>query len=180
MQVQTCRCTAGSIRPFGPAVRGRLARSAMPPCSSTIMALELRTVESRWAMTKTVRPSIRRSIPSMRASVRVSMLEVASSKISTGGSATASAGNGQQLALALAQVGTIARYHGVVPLGQALDKGVRVGNFCGGDDLFVGCIQFAKADVIRHCAGEQMGVLQHHARERRRSLLRILRTSMPS
>ena len=37
-------------------------------------------------------------------------------------------------------------------------------NFCGGDDLFVGCIQFAKADVIRHCAGEQMGVLQHHAK----------------
>ena len=55
-----------------------------------MMALALRTVDSRWAMTKTVRPSISWSIPfSIRASVRVSMELVASSRISTGGSATA-------------------------------------------------------------------------------------------
>ena len=54
------------------------------------MALELRTVERRWAITKTVRPDIRASIPSWTiASVRVSMDEVASSIIMTGGSATA-------------------------------------------------------------------------------------------
>ena len=41
-------------------------------------------------MTKTVRPSMSRSIPcSIRDSVRVSMEEVASSRMSTGGSATA-------------------------------------------------------------------------------------------
>ncbi len=55
-----------------------------------MMALALRTVESRWAMTNTVRPSISWSIAfSMRASVRVSTLLVASSRMSTGGSATA-------------------------------------------------------------------------------------------
>ena len=56
----------------------------------TTMQLALRTVDRRWAMTKTVRCSIRASIPrSMCRSVRVSMEEVASSRIITGGSATA-------------------------------------------------------------------------------------------
>ena len=50
----------------------------------------MRTVESRWAITNTVRPAMRESMPfSMSFSVRVSMEEVASSKISTGGSDTA-------------------------------------------------------------------------------------------
>ena len=50
------------------------------------MALALRTVERRWAMTNTVRPAIRWSMPcSMSFSVWVSMEEVASSRISTGG-----------------------------------------------------------------------------------------------
>ena len=54
------------------------------------MQSELRMVESRWAITKVVRPAISRSIPCCTsASVRVSMEEVASSRISTGGSATA-------------------------------------------------------------------------------------------
>ena len=56
----------------------------------TTMQLALRTVESRWAMTKTVRPSISASIPCwMWRSVRVSMELVASSSTMTGGSATA-------------------------------------------------------------------------------------------
>ncbi|MNP57644.1 hypothetical protein D3C76_1524890 [compost metagenome] len=44
-------------------------------------------VDSRWAMTKLVRPAIiRRKASWMRSSVRVSMLLVASSRISMGGS----------------------------------------------------------------------------------------------
>ncbi|MBP1555997.1 MAG: ATP-binding cassette domain-containing protein, partial [Oscillospiraceae bacterium] len=44
------------------------------PCSITMMALELRTVERRWAMVNTVRPFMISSIPaSIRCSVRVSM-----------------------------------------------------------------------------------------------------------
>ena len=62
----------------------------MRPCSSTRMAWLLRTVDRRWAMTNTVRPSIRESMPcSISVSVRVSMELVASSSISTGGSDTA-------------------------------------------------------------------------------------------
>ena len=65
-------------------------RSMMRPCSSTMMQSELRTVESRWAMTKVVRPRMRLSMPSCTIfSVRESMEEVASSRISTGGSAIA-------------------------------------------------------------------------------------------
>lgn len=45
----------------------------------TMMQSALRTVESRWAMTKVVRPVIRASMPSWTSfSVRVSMEEVAS------------------------------------------------------------------------------------------------------
>jgi len=54
------------------------------------MAFEFRTVESLWAITKTVLPSIRVSIPfSINASVLVSIELVASSRIKTGGLATA-------------------------------------------------------------------------------------------
>ena len=64
--------------------------SSISPCSMTTMQLALRTVDRRWAMTNTVRPSMRASMPCwIRASVRVSMEEVASSRIITGGSATA-------------------------------------------------------------------------------------------
>lgn len=60
------------------------------PCSSTIMQSEFRTVERRCAITKVVLPFIRRSIPCCtNVSVLVSIEEVASSKINTGGSATA-------------------------------------------------------------------------------------------
>ena len=67
-----------------------LPRSMMRPWSSTMMTSAFMTVERRWAMTKTVRPSISLSMPfCTMASVRVSIEEVASSRIITGGSATA-------------------------------------------------------------------------------------------
>ena len=54
------------------------------------MALAFLTVESLWAMTNTVRPAMSASMPrSMSASVRVSTELVASSRMSTGGLATA-------------------------------------------------------------------------------------------
>ena len=54
------------------------------------MASALRTVERRWAITNTVRPAMSASMPrSISASVRVSTLLVASSRMRTGGSATA-------------------------------------------------------------------------------------------
>ncbi len=54
------------------------------------MTSEFMTVDSRCAITNTVRPSMSLSMPRWTmASVRVSMEEVASSRIMTGGSATA-------------------------------------------------------------------------------------------
>lgn len=62
----------------------------MRPCSMTMMQSEFLTVDSRWAMTKVVRPFMRASMPACTSfSVRVSMEDVASSRMSAGGSATA-------------------------------------------------------------------------------------------
>ena len=88
------------------------------PCSRTRIQSAFFTVDSRWAMTKVVRPAMRRSIPAWtRASVRVSMEEVASSRISTGRVGHRRPGNGQQLPLALDEVGPVAGEQGVVPVG---------------------------------------------------------------
>ena len=72
-------------------------------------------------------------------------------------------GDGQQLALALREVGTIAGEHGVVALRQTLDEAICVGKAGSGDALFIGSLQPAIADVLHHRAGEQVGVLQHDA-----------------
>ncbi len=50
-------------------------------------------------------------------------------------------GDGQQLALALAEVGAVAGDPGVVALGQAADESVGVGQFGRGDALFVPGVQ---------------------------------------
>ena len=71
--------------------------AALFPLLLVLMALSFflitalfRTVDRRWARTNTVRPCISRSMPRCTsASVRVSMEDVASSSIITGGSATA-------------------------------------------------------------------------------------------
>src|SRR5699024_6114519 len=82
------------------------------------------------------------------------------------------AGNGQQLALALAQVGAVAGQHGVVAVGQAADKVVRAGQLGGGDALLVMGVQVAVADVFHHGAGEQVGVLQDDAQRMEQVSLR--------
>ena len=60
------------------------------PCSITMMQSLFFMVASLWAITKVVRPFISSSIPDCTSfSVLVSMEEVASSRISTGGLAIA-------------------------------------------------------------------------------------------
>ena len=77
----------------------------MRPFSRTIIAFAFRTVERRWAITKTVLPSIRASIPfSICFSVLVSIELVASSRISTGDGANLSQGQRQLLSIARAAV----------------------------------------------------------------------------
>ena len=63
-------------------------------------------------------------------------------------------GNGQQLALALGQVGAVAGQHGVVAVGQPADEVVRAGQPGRGDALLVVGLQVAIADVLHHGAGE--------------------------
>ena len=100
---RTRRYRADNTCPFRAMSFSWLPRSMMRPWSSTMMTSEFLTVESRCAMTNTVRPSISSSMPlCTSASVRVSMELVASSRIMTGGSATAARAMRQQLPLPLA------------------------------------------------------------------------------
>ena len=123
-------------------------------------------------MTNTVRPAIRESMPfSMSFSVRVSMEEVASSRISTGGSDTAASGNGQQLALALAETAAVPGDDGLVPLGQVADEGVGIGQPGRRPDLLIGGVQLPVADVVGHGSGEQVGILQNNAQRAAQGVL---------
>ncbi len=115
-------------------------------------------------MTKVVRPYIRPSMPSLHQCFGAGidggscLVQDQHRRVSNGGT-----GNGQQLALALAQVGAVAGQHGVVAIRQAADEAVGVGQLCGGNALLVGGIQAAIADVIHDGAGEQVGILQNDA-----------------
>ena len=71
--------------------------------------------------------------------------------------------DGNQLALPLGKICTVAGEGGVVALRQAGDEIVRTRQFGGGNALVVGRVQPAVADVVHHGAGEQVRVLQHDA-----------------
>ena len=73
------------------------------------------------------------------------------------------AGDGQKLPLALAQVRAVGRNHRFIPLGQAAYEGVRIGDAGRLLNFLLGGVQLAEADIIRHGAGEQVGILQHDA-----------------
>src|SRR5699024_160591 len=61
------------------------------------------------------------------------------------------------------QGGAVVVDHGVVALGQLAHEVVDVGGAGGFEDLLVGRVQAAVADVLPDRALEQPGVLQHHA-----------------
>ena len=73
------------------------------------------------------------------------------------------ASDGDQLALALGQAGTVAFQHRVVSLGQHTDEAVRIDQTRGLDAFLIGGVQAAVTDVVHHGAGEQVHVLQHDA-----------------
>ena len=113
-------------------------RSIMRPCSMTMMQSALRTVESRWAMTKVVRPA--------HQGVHAVLHQLLGAGVDGGGGLVQDEhrrvghgrpGNGQQLPLALGEVGAVAGEHGVVAVGQAADEAVGVGQLGGGDALLV-------------------------------------------
>ena len=72
-------------------------------------------------------------------------------------------GNGQQLALALAEVAAVIGDPGVIALRQVADKGIRVGQTGSGADLLIGGIQLSVPDVVRNGSGKQVGVLKDNA-----------------
>ena len=80
-------------------------------------------------------------------------------------------GDGQQLALALAQAAAVPGDHRVIPLGQVADKAVGVGQLRCGADLLIRGVQLAVADVVGHGSGEQMGILQHNAQRTAQGVL---------
>lgn len=67
--------------------------------------------------------------------------------------------DGEQLALALRQVGTIGCDRRVVALRQAADKLVSAGGLGGGTHLLVGRVELAEADVLRNGAAKQVRIL---------------------
>ena len=71
--------------------------------------------------------------------------------------------NGEQLALALRQVGAVGRDRCIVPSRQAADKRVGAGCLGSGTHLLVGRVELAKADILRNGAAKQVRILQHNA-----------------
>src|SRR4051812_9745621 len=99
----------------------------MRPSFSTMMRSALITVESRWAMTKMVRPCIKCSIAFCTAcSDSVSSAEVGSSSTRMGGFFN-SARDGDALTLAAGENAAALADFGVVLFRQAQDEAVRVG-----------------------------------------------------
>ena len=72
-------------------------------------------------------------------------------------------GDGQQLHLALRDVGGLLVQHHVVAVRQGVDEVVHVGGLGGGDHFLVGRVRPAVADVLHDGAVVQPGILQHHA-----------------
>ena len=117
----------------------------------------------RWAITKLVRPCIRRSSDFLDARLGAGVdaaggfIQDQDRRVGQDG-----AGDGQQLALALAEVAGALGEHGLVALGQLADEVIGVGHLGG-----AGCtsssrgIQPPVADVLHHRVGEQEGILQH-------------------
>ena len=68
-------------------------------------------------------------------------------------------GNGEQLSLALGQVGAVSRHHGLIPVGEAADKAVGVGSLGCPDTVLIGGVQLAVADIVHNGAGKEVGVL---------------------
>ena len=140
--------------------------SMMAPLSITRMVSASRMVDRRWAMTKLVRSFISSAMACwMSTSVRVSTELVASSRIRMSRVGQERAGDGEQLLLALRDVGGVVVDHGVVALGQGADEVVHAGGARGGADLVLGRALAPVGDVLADGAAEQPRVLQHHAEQ---------------
>ena len=73
------------------------------------------------------------------------------------------AGDRNELALPLREVGSLVAQHGIVSFGQPRNKVVRVGEFRRLNALFVRRVQFAVTDILHDSARKEVGILQHNA-----------------
>ena len=107
-------------------------------------------VLKRWAMTKLVRPRIRRSkAPWMRASVRVSTLLVASSRMRMRGSARMARAMVSSWRWPWLRLLPRSDKRGLVAVRELADKMVGVGQAGGLDALLIGGFQAPIADVLQ-------------------------------
>ncbi len=74
-----------------------------------------------------------------------------------------SSGDRQQLPLALGQVAAVSGQFRLIAILQLADKTVCAGQLRGRNDLFIGRIQFAVADIFHDRPGKQMSILKYHA-----------------
>lgn len=115
----------------------------------------------------------------MRSSVRVSTLDVASSRISSSRCAR-SARDGQQLLLAGGDGRGIAADDRIVALWKRADKVVTVRLVAGADDLLARRVRLAEGHVFGNRAAEEPRVLQDHAEAVARGGAGIVRDIMPA
>ena len=128
--------------------RGVPCSTIRPWCMTRIFDT-LRSVDSRWATMKVVRPTISRSSASrMTASVLESIDEVGSSRIRIGAFFEEGPGDRDALTLAAGQLRSALAEHRLVSLRQRRDEVVRVGRFGRRDNLVHRRVQAAVADVV--------------------------------
>ena len=152
------------------------------PSSITRIRSASRIVESRCAITNDVR-SVRSAAIACcsSSSVRVSTELVASSRISSAGSARNARAIVTSCRSPALKVGALLVDDGVVAVGQRVHEAVHERRPRGLEDLLLGRVRAAVGDVVADRALEQPGVLQHHARcGRAASRGGIVATSTPS
>ena len=121
-------------------------------------------LRSRWAIKKTVRPTIRRSIASwIRFSDSESTAEVASSRITYLRVLQEGAGQGEPLTLSAGNLDSALADYGIKLLGQFLHKGPQVREVQRLPHHFVGGILTRIAQVLAHAGTEEKGILAHQA-----------------
>ncbi len=138
----------------------------MAPWSMTKMVSASRMVESRWAITKLVRPRSRRAMAFwMSTSVLVSTELVASSRMRICGSARKALAMVSSCFSPCEMFMEIVVEAGVVALGKCAHEVVGVSSAGGGQHLFLRGSFAAVRDVVVDSAAEEPGVLKHHAVE---------------
>ncbi len=146
---RTARRTAAGRRRSASSSSSCVPCSTIRPCSITRIRSASRIVDSRWAITKLVRFSRSAAIARCTStSVRVSTELVASSRISSDGVGQERPRDRDQLLLAGADARALVVDHGVVAVGQAVHEAVDERRLGGREDLLVGGVGAAVADVV--------------------------------